>query len=64
MAEEANKQVAGGLVYINPHLSHRFEDALDFAERPHATQIRKGTEIHCIAHLLAVVSLVITHGGD
>ncbi len=51
-------------MYINPHLSHRFEDALDFAERPHATQIRKGTEIHCIAHLLAVVSLVITHGGD
>jgi (p)ppGpp synthase/HD superfamily hydrolase len=45
-------------------LFHRFEDALAFTARLHATQIRKGTEIPYIAHLLAVSSLVITHGGD
>lgn len=45
-------------------LSERFEDALTFATRLHATQQRKGTAIPYIAHLLAVASLVITHGGD
>lgn len=45
-------------------LSARFEDALTFAARLHATQVRKGTAIPYIAHLLAVASLVITHGGD
>jgi len=45
-------------------LFHRFEDALAFAARLHATQTRKGTEIPYIAHLLAVASLVITHGGN
>jgi GTP pyrophosphokinase len=45
-------------------LFHRFEDALAFTARLHATQPRKGTGIPYIAHLLAVSSLVITHGGD
>jgi len=45
-------------------LLHRFEDALAFTARLHATQTRKGTDIPYIAHLLAVSSLVITHGGD
>jgi (p)ppGpp synthase/HD superfamily hydrolase len=45
-------------------LSDRFEEALPFAARLHATQLRKGTAIPYIAHLLAVASLVITHGGD
>lgn len=45
-------------------LSHRFEEALAFAARLHAAQTRKGTETPYIAHLLAVASLVITHGGD
>ncbi|MBL8039527.1 MAG: HD domain-containing protein [Nitrospira sp.] len=49
---------------MSPYLSHRFEDALTFAARLHATQTRKGTEIPYIAHLLAVSSLVLTHGGD
>lgn len=45
-------------------LSARFETALTFAARLHATQHRKGTTIPYIAHLMAVASLVITHGGD
>ncbi|MGB4067994.1 MAG: HD domain-containing protein [Nitrospira sp.] len=45
-------------------LSQRFEHALTFTARLHATQTRKGTEIPYIAHLLAVASLVLTHGGD
>lgn len=49
---------------MSPRLSHRFESAMTFAARLHATQTRKGTEISYIAHLLAVASLVITHGGD
>lgn len=44
-------------------VSPRFEDALAFTARLHATQTRKGTEIPYIGHLLAVSSLVITHGG-
>lgn len=45
-------------------LSHRFRKALIFAARLHNDQRRKGTDIPYIAHLLAVASLVITHGGD
>lgn len=45
-------------------LSHRFADGLAFAARLHATQTRKGTEIPYVSHVLAVSSLVLTHGGD
>jgi GTP pyrophosphokinase len=45
-------------------LSPRFEDALVFAARLHATQARKGTTIPYVAHLLAVAGLVLEQGGD
>ena len=45
-------------------LSSRFEEALIFAAQLHSKQTRKGTTIPYVAHLLAVSSLVITHGGD
>lgn len=45
-------------------LSARFEEALIFTAQLHAAQTRKGTTIPYLAHLLAVASLVITHGGD
>lgn len=45
-------------------LSGRFEEALIFATRLHADQTRKGTTIPYIAHLLAVVSLVLEHGAN
>jgi GTP pyrophosphokinase len=44
-------------------LSERFEDALVFATRLHASQRRKGTAIPYVAHLLAVTALVLEHGG-
>ncbi len=45
-------------------LTGRFEEALIFAAHLHTGQTRKGTTIPYIAHLLAVASLVITHGGN
>lgn len=34
------------------------------ASRVHGKQLRKGTDIPFIAHLMAVASLVLEHGGD
>lgn len=45
-------------------LSSRFESALVYAARLHALQTRKASDVPYVAHLLAVASLVIEHGGD
>ncbi len=45
-------------------LSARFDDALRYACIVHAGQLRKGTSIPYLAHLLAVTSLVLEYGGD
>jgi len=45
-------------------LTPRFEDALLYATRLHATQTRKGNDVPYVAHLLAVASLVLEAGGD
>ncbi len=45
-------------------LSPRFEEALVFATRLHATQMRKGSQVPYVAHLLAVTALVLEYGGD
>ncbi len=42
----------------------RFDEALKFASGLHCTQLRKGTEIPYISHLLAVTALVIEDGGS
>ena len=47
-----------------PQLTFRFRQALEFATKLHADQIRKGTNIPYIAHLLAVTALVLDHGAD
>ncbi len=44
-------------------LSIHFEEALLFATRLHAAQLRKGTTIPYIAHLLAVAGIVLDYGG-
>jgi len=44
-------------------LSARFDDALVYARRLHADQVRKGTAIPYVSHLLAVSSIVLDHGG-
>lgn len=44
-------------------LSGRFDDALAYAARLHAAQLRKGTTVPYVAHLLAVTAIVLEHGG-
>ncbi len=48
----------------NPFLTHRFEQALIYASRLHRKQIRKGSNVPYISHLLSVTALVIEDGGD
>ena len=45
-------------------LTPRFEQALVYACRLHATQLRKGSATPYVAHLLAVAALVLEHGGS
>lgn len=45
-------------------LGERFERALVYAARLHATQAKKGTRRPYVGHLLGVASLVIHYGGD
>jgi (p)ppGpp synthase/HD superfamily hydrolase len=45
-------------------LSGRFQEALVYAATLHDGQVRKGTEVPYVSHLLAVASLVLEHGGD
>jgi (p)ppGpp synthase/HD superfamily hydrolase len=45
-------------------LSDRYYEALEYAARLHAQQVRKGSDVPYLSHLLAVSSLVLEHGGD
>jgi GTP pyrophosphokinase len=45
-------------------LSNRFEEALLFATTLHAGQLRKGTAVPYIAHLLAVTAIVLENDGN
>jgi (p)ppGpp synthase/HD superfamily hydrolase len=45
-------------------LGDRFEQALVYATRLHFQQIRKGSGVPYISHLLSVAALVIEDGGD
>src|SRR4029077_18616732 len=42
----------------------RFAHALDYATRAHEEQMRKGSDIPYVSHLLAVAALVLEDGGD
>jgi (p)ppGpp synthase/HD superfamily hydrolase len=44
--------------------SPRFSEALRGAADLHATQVRKGTTIPYVAHLLGVASIALHHGAD
>ena len=48
---------------MNTILSQRFEEALVYATRLHAQQMRNGTQVPYVSHLLAVSSLVLEAGG-
>ena len=45
-------------------LSPRFEEALLYAARLHATQLRKGGSIPYVAHLLGVASIALQYGAN
>ena len=45
-------------------LSNRFERALVLATQLHANQIRKGSGVPYVSHLLSVAALVLEDGGD
>ena len=47
-----------------PLLTARFTEALSTAAALHAEQIRKGTTIPYVAHLLGVTSIALHHGAD
>jgi (p)ppGpp synthase/HD superfamily hydrolase len=47
-----------------PILGDRFEVALVLAHRLHRTQLRKGTQVPYLSHLLSVAALVLEEGGD
>ena len=45
-------------------LSEKFEQALIYATRLHATQVRKASDVPYVAHLLAVAAIVLEHGAS
>src|SRR3712207_5331642 len=45
-------------------LSERFDDALLFASRHHREQLRKGSRVPYMTHLMSVSALVMEHGGS
>lgn len=47
-----------------PQLTARFTQALDFARTLHASDVRKGTAVPYLSHVIAVASVVLEHGGD
>ena len=45
-------------------LTARFEDALVWATRLHSDQVRKGTQVPYVAHLLGATSIAMQYGAD
>ncbi len=48
----------------SPKLGERFRAALGLAFDLHRTQLRKGTDVPYMSHLLAVAALVLEYGGN
>ena len=46
------------------HRFPRLHQALDYVADAHNGQVRKGTAMPYLAHLLGVCALVLEHGGD
>jgi (p)ppGpp synthase/HD superfamily hydrolase len=47
-----------------PILSDRFDDALAYASRLHRNQVRKGSGVPYVSHLLAVAAIALENGAD
>jgi (p)ppGpp synthase/HD superfamily hydrolase len=50
--------------FQNSSLSNRFQEAFNFAFKLHRNQIRKGSKIPYLTHLMAVATLVLENGGN
>lgn len=48
----------------DPMLTERFQRAFALASEIHARQLRKGTRIPYVAHVMSVAALVLEHGGS
>lgn len=46
------------------HLTRRFSEALDYVAVAHAGQLRKGTELPYVSHLISVAALVLDDSGS
>lgn len=60
---ERNQKYAKAYKRLTSVATPRFLDALDYAVHLHGTDVRKGTSIPYIAHLLGVCALVLLDGG-
>jgi (p)ppGpp synthase/HD superfamily hydrolase len=49
---------------VPPVLTPRFAEAFAYAARLHAQQVRKGTTVPYLSHLMSVAALVLEDGGD
>jgi (p)ppGpp synthase/HD superfamily hydrolase len=47
----------------SPRLTPKFDDAMGYASKEHRNQLRKGTDIPYLGHLLSVAGYVIEAGG-
>lgn len=47
-----------------PQLGQRYVEALTYAAHLHREQVRKGTDVPYLSHLLSVSALVLEDGGD
>ena len=45
-------------------LTERFVDALSYSARLHAEQVRKGSGVPYVSHLLSVAAIALEHGAD
>lgn len=65
MERRARSDIFGlGNPLVSPSDSRRLGDATALAAELHAGQVRKGTRIPYLSHLLAVAALVAEDGGD
>jgi (p)ppGpp synthase/HD superfamily hydrolase len=55
-----NTKLKRGIVNLSP----KFDQALHYAVLIHAGQVRKGTEIPYLSHLLGVASIALEHGAN
>jgi (p)ppGpp synthase/HD superfamily hydrolase len=52
------------LILDDVMLTTRYDEALLYASELHRSQVRKGTRIPYVSHLLSVSALVLKNGGD